>query len=116
MTVLGKSSKALCGQMLDFVHSFVSVFVPYATFTINLSVNSFCRGETLYKKIHVWCEPPSIDRNLNLANQVAQAMGYLHARGIVAKDLTTKNIFVDKGKVVITDTGLSNVTDNYWLQ
>ena len=37
-------------------------------------------------------------------------MGYLHARGIVHKDLKTKNIFVDNLKVVITDFGLFNVT------
>ncbi len=85
-------------------------------YPLHTHTHSFCKGETLYRKIHVWNDRTSIDRSLNLANQVAQAMGYLHARGIVAKDLTTKNIFVDKGKVVITDTGLSNLTDNYWLQ
>lgn len=37
-------------------------------------------------------------------------MGYLHARGIVHKDLKTKNIFLESGKVVITDFGLFNVT------
>lgn len=39
-----------------------------------------------------------------------QGMGYLHAKGIVHKDLKTKNIFFDKDKVVITDFGLFNVT------
>lgn len=37
-------------------------------------------------------------------------MGYLHAKGIVHKDLKTKNIFLESGKVVITDFGLFNVT------
>ncbi|KAH7959444.1 hypothetical protein HPB49_011203 [Dermacentor silvarum] len=37
-------------------------------------------------------------------------MGYLHARGIVHKDLKTKNIFYENGKVVITDFGLFSVT------
>lgn len=37
-------------------------------------------------------------------------MGYLHAKGIVHKDLKTKNIFVENGKVVITDFGLFSVT------
>lgn len=37
-------------------------------------------------------------------------MGYLHARGIVHKDLKTKNIFLENGKVVITDFGLFSVT------
>ena len=39
-----------------------------------------------------------------------QGMGYLHAKGIVHKDLKTKNVFFDKDKVVITDFGLFNVT------
>lgn len=36
-------------------------------------------------------------------------MGYLHARGIVHKDLKSKNIFLENGKVVITDFGLLGV-------
>lgn len=39
-------------------------------------------------------------------------MGYLHARGIVHKGLHTRNVFLDKEKVVITDTGLSSVSDS----
>ena len=41
---------------------------------------------------------------------IFQGMGYLHAKGIVHKDLKTKNIFFDKDKIVITDFGLFNVT------
>lgn len=37
---------------------------------------------------------------------VFQGMGYLHAKGIVHKDLKSKNVFYDNGKVVITDFGL----------
>lgn len=37
-------------------------------------------------------------------------MGYLHSRGIIHKDLKTKNIFLENGKVVITDFGLLNIT------
>lgn len=36
-------------------------------------------------------------------------MGYLHSRGILHKDLKTKNIFYENGKVVITDFGLFSV-------
>ena len=39
-----------------------------------------------------------------------QGMGYLHAKAIVHKDLKTKNIFLENGKVVITDFGLFTVT------
>lgn len=37
---------------------------------------------------------------------ILQGMGYLHAKGIVHKDLKSKNVFYDSNKVVITDFGL----------
>lgn len=37
-------------------------------------------------------------------------MGYLHAKGIVHKDLKSKNVFYDNGKVVITDFGLFGIS------
>lgn len=37
-------------------------------------------------------------------------MGYLHRRGIVHKDLKSKNIFLENEKVIITDFGLFSVT------
>ena len=36
-------------------------------------------------------------------------MGYLHAKNIVHKDLKSKNVFLEQGKVVITDFGLFSV-------
>lgn len=45
-------------------------------------------------------------------------MGYLHRRGIVHKDLRSKNIFLENEKVIITDFGLFSVTklvyDDYY--
>lgn len=35
-----------------------------------------------------------------------QGMSYLHAKGIVHKDLKSKNVFYHTNKVVITDFGL----------
>lgn len=39
-----------------------------------------------------------------------QGMGYLHAKGILHKDLKSKNVFYDNGKVVITDFGLFSIS------
>ena len=36
-------------------------------------------------------------------------MGYLHAKDIVHKDLNSKNVFLESGKVVISDYGLFSV-------
>lgn len=47
---------------------------------------------------------------LQIKKLITQGMGYLHARGIVHKDLKSKNIFLENGKVVITDFGLFSVT------
>lgn len=41
---------------------------------------------------------------------VFQGMGYLHAKGIVHKDLKSKNVFHDTNKVVITDFGLFGIS------
>jgi len=46
---------------------------------------------------------------IDFAKQIAEGMGYLHHRGIVHKDLKTKNIFLENGKAIITDFGLVNV-------
>ncbi|KAK6183801.1 hypothetical protein SNE40_006400 [Patella caerulea] len=73
-------------------------------------VTSFCKGETLFSLIHLKKDNFKLNKALIVASQVAQGMGYLHARGIIHKDLRTKNIFVDAGKVIITDFGLFNVT------
>lgn len=73
---------------------------------------SFCRGNTLHKHLHVWSEAFSVEKCVNIGKQIATGMGYLHARGIVHKGLHTRNVFLDKEKVVITDTGLSSVTDS----
>ena len=85
-------------------------------------ITSLCKGNTLYKHIHLLRDKFTMSNTISIAQQVAQGMGYLHARGIVHKDLKTKNIFLENGKVVITDFGLVNVTrlcqntrDGAWL-
>ncbi|CAD6995865.1 kinase suppressor of Ras 2 [Ceratitis capitata] len=73
-------------------------------------VTSLCKGNTLYTYIHVRRDKFTINRTTLVAQQISQGMGYLHARGIHHKDLRTKNIFLENGKVIITDFGLFSST------
>lgn len=73
-------------------------------------ITSLCKGNTLYKHIHILKDKFTLSTTINIAQQVGQGMGYLHAKGIVHKDLKTKNIFYENGKVIITDFGLVNLT------
>lgn len=74
-------------------------------------VTSYCSGQTLYTYVRTNArEKFNMNKTIVIAQQIAQGMGYLHARGIIHKDLKTKNIFLENGKVVITDFGLFSVT------
>ncbi|BFF89805.1 kinase suppressor of Ras 1 [Drosophila madeirensis] len=73
-------------------------------------VTSLCKGNTLFTYIHQRREKFAMNRTLVIAQQIAQGMGYLHARDIIHKDLRTKNIFIENGKVIITDFGLFSST------
>ncbi|XP_065577824.1 kinase suppressor of Ras 2-like [Artemia franciscana] len=73
-------------------------------------ITSMCRGMTLYRHLHLRKDKFPMNKAVTIAQQISQGMGYLHARGIVHKDLKTKNIFLENGKVVITDFGLSSVS------
>ncbi|KAI1293633.1 Kinase suppressor of Ras 1 [Halotydeus destructor] len=73
-------------------------------------ITSLCKGNTLYTHVHVRKDKFTLNRTLLIAQEISQGMSYLHARGIIHKDLKSKNIFYENGKVVITDFGLFCVT------
>lgn len=73
-------------------------------------VTSLCKGKTLFTHIYVCRDKFNLNKATMVAQQISQGMGYLHARGIVHKDLRTKNIFLENGKVIITDFGLFSAT------
>lgn len=69
-------------------------------------ITSLCKGNTLYTHIHLLREKFFLYKATSIAQQISNGMSYLHAKEIVHKDLTTKNIFLENHKVVITDFGL----------
>ncbi|KAM9321251.1 LOW QUALITY PROTEIN: kinase suppressor of Ras 1 [Gastrophryne carolinensis] len=73
-------------------------------------ITSFCKGRTL----HAFVRDPKTSLDINKTRQIAQeiikGMGYLHAKGIIHKDLKSKNVFYENGKVIITDFGLFGIS------
>lgn len=67
------------------------------------------QGETLYHQLHYRDTVMAVNRTISIACQIAKGMGYLHAKGIVHRDLKTRNIFVEaNSRVVIGDFGVFN--------
>ncbi|XP_059829474.1 kinase suppressor of Ras 1 isoform X3 [Hypanus sabinus] len=73
-------------------------------------ITSFCKGRTLFSFVRDSKTTLDINKTRLIAQEIIKGMGYLHARGIVHKDLKSKNIFYDNGKVVITDFGLFGIS------
>ncbi|XP_038058932.1 kinase suppressor of Ras 2-like isoform X2 [Patiria miniata] len=90
----------------DYVVLFMGTYLKPPKLAI---VTSLCRGMTLYTRVHQRGERFGMNKAIVLATQVAQGMGYLHAKGIIHKDLKSKNIFLENGKVVITDFALFSI-------
>lgn len=57
-----------------------------------------------------FCDAHHITGEVTSLPLCPQGMGYLHAKGILHKDMKSKNVFYDNGKVVITDFGLFTIS------
>nr|XP_046244045.1 kinase suppressor of Ras 1-like isoform X2 [Scatophagus argus] len=69
-------------------------------------ITSFCKGLTLYSVVRERGHMLDINKTRQIAQEIVKGMGYLHAKGIIHKDLKSKNVFYDANRVVITDFGL----------
>uniref|UniRef100_A0A8C7KP88 non-specific serine/threonine protein kinase n=1 Tax=Oncorhynchus kisutch TaxID=8019 RepID=A0A8C7KP88_ONCKI len=73
-------------------------------------ITSFCKGRTLYSVVRDTKNTLDINKTRQIAQEIVKGMGYLHAKGIVHKDLKSKNVFHDTNKVIITDFGLFGIS------
>ncbi|KAH0625426.1 hypothetical protein JD844_014925 [Phrynosoma platyrhinos] len=73
-------------------------------------ITSLCKGRTLYSVVRDAKIVLDVNKTRQIAQEIVKGMGYLHAKGILHKDLKSKNVFYDNGKVVITDFGLFTIS------
>eukprot|EP00124_Ichthyophonus_hoferi_P001451 Ihof_evm6s76 gene=Ihof_evmTU6s76 len=84
-------------------HQNVLLFMGACIAPPNLAiVTKFCHGPTLYYRIHKEEIPLSLTLMIECITQIAQGMEYLHARHVLARKLTSKNVFIESdGQVYI---------------
>jgi serine/threonine-protein kinase len=73
-------------------------------------VMPFVEGESLRDRL-ARDRQLSIDEALQIAREVADALGYAHARGIVHRDIKPENILLESGHAVVADFGIARAVD-----
>src|SRR5699024_4340468 len=73
-------------------------------------VTQWCEGSSLFKHLHVIETKFQVFQSIQIAQQIAQGMEYLHSRDIIHRDLKSQNIFLHQDfSVKIGDFGLATV-------
>jgi serine/threonine-protein kinase len=66
----------------------------------------FVRGESLRAKLDRE-KQLGVDEALSIITQVASALDYAHAKGVVHRDIKPENILLHEGEAVLTDFGIA---------
>lgn len=98
----------LVTKMQRVRHENVALFMGTCTdFNRYAIVESIQDGVSLYEYIHIKKQVSSMQSKIQLLRQISHGMGYLHAKGIVVKNLNTRNIFLcPKARVSVMDYGI----------
>jgi TolB-like protein/tRNA A-37 threonylcarbamoyl transferase component Bud32/Flp pilus assembly protein TadD len=70
----------------------------------------FVRGESLRARIATGV-PLSISEAVSILRDVARALAYAHAEGVVHRDIKPENILLSGGAAVVTDFGIAKAMD-----
>ncbi len=73
-------------------------------------VMPFVAGETLRHRLRREGALP-LDDALAIARDIADALGYAHAQGVVHRDVKPENILLDRGHAVVADFGVARAVD-----
>jgi serine/threonine-protein kinase len=68
-------------------------------------------GESLRARLDRQKQLP-IDEALNIAREVADALGYAHQRGIIHRDIKPENILLEGGHAVVADFGIARAVSS----
>jgi serine/threonine-protein kinase len=73
-------------------------------------------GESLAQRIQAHGRPPFAETIAQLRD-VALALGYAHARGVIHRDVKAENILIDRttGRAVVTDFGIARLAESKQL-
>jgi eukaryotic-like serine/threonine-protein kinase len=73
-------------------------------------VMPYVEGETLRARLTREGQLPLEDA-LQIAREVADALGYAHSRGVIHRDIKPENILLDSGHAVVADFGIARAFD-----
>ena len=104
-------------------HSNILLFMGFILQPEMAIVTQWCEGSSLYQHLHVDCTRFKTMQLIVIAKQVSQGMDYLHARGIIHRDLKSPNVLLEhqgvgKGRapttinVKVADFGLSMLSSS----
>jgi len=69
-------------------------------------VMPYVEGESLRDRLAREKQLP-VDEALEIAREVADALGYAHARGVIHRDIKPENILLESGHAVVADFGIA---------
>ena len=77
---------------------------------ITFLIMTFVRGVTLEERLH-GSDRPTTDAILRSVREIADALGYVHRRGVVHRDVKPANILLDEdsGRALLADFGVAHV-------